>query len=198
MVDKKVRTTPSLTRVARRLKIDLATLTSAYHFTETVTREFLAERTGGDVIQPVTTSHAAWVHCSCGDDLEKYTHFLDKVLEGRKNDDRTLFGWDEPSATTPCPEADRLLDRIDLGLHFLRRRLQIKLPEALRGPDGAHSIRNGGGKTAEMLPRVGAFVEAAHDLFAAPAPDGQLEEAARATSASTAPRSTGSPAGRRR
>lgn len=163
---KKARTTPSLTRVARRLESDLATLTDAYQFTDTVTREFLAERTGGRVIQPVTTSHAAWVHCTCGDDLEKYTHFLEKVLEARKNDDKTLFGWEEPSTTTPCAEADRLLDRIDLGLHFLKRRLGITLPKDLLGPDGAYSIRNGGGRTAEMLPRVGAFVSAAHDLFA--------------------------------
>jgi hypothetical protein len=168
MPAKKVRTKPALTRVAKRLKSDLATLRDAYQFTDTVTREFLAERTNGAVSQPVTASYAAWVHCTCGDDLEKYTHFLEKVLETRKNGEKTLFGFDEPNATTPCAEADRLLDRIDLGLHFLKRRLQIALPSDLRGPDAAYSIRNGGGKTAALLPRVGAFVDAANDLFATP------------------------------
>ena len=115
--------------------------------------------------QQVTTSHAAWVHCTCGDDLEKYTHFLDKVLEGRASNDKSLFGWEEPSTVTPCAEADRLLDRIDLGLHFLQRRLKIQLPAELRS-DGACSIRNGGGKSAEMLARVSSFVDAASDLFA--------------------------------
>jgi hypothetical protein len=164
---KKSRRAPSLTRVATRLKADLATLKDAYQFADTATREFLAERTGNKVSQQVTTGHAAWVLHTCGDDLEKYTHFLDKVLEGRaKKDDKSLFGWEEPSAVTPNAEADRLLDRIDLGLHFLQRRLKIKLPVELRGSDGTSSIRNGGGKSAEMLSRVGAFVEAASDLFA--------------------------------
>ncbi|MFT3764898.1 MAG: hypothetical protein QM820_05180 [Minicystis sp.] len=195
MATKKVRTAPSLARVAKRLKSDLATLTDAYQFTETVTREFLEERTGGRVIQPVTTGHAAWVHCTTGDDLETYTQFLDKVLEARKNDEKTLFGWEEPSAVTPSAEADRLLDRIDLGLHFLKRRLQIKLPEDLRGPDGAYSIRNGGGKTAAMLPRVGAFVDAAHDLFAAPDHEAASTEATPAPAATPAKKS---PARRRK
>jgi hypothetical protein len=166
MAAKKIRTTPSLTRVAQRLKSDLATLKHAYQFVDTITREFLEERTNGKVVHNVTIGYAAWVHCTCGDDLEKYTHFLEKVLEGRKNDDKTLFGWDEPSTTTPCSEADRLLDRIDLGLHFIQRRLRIKLPRELRGSDDAYSIRNSGGKAGEMLPRVGAFVDAASDLFA--------------------------------
>ena len=167
MAAKKVRTTPSLTRVAKRLKSDLATLKDAYQFADTVTREFLEERTNGKVTHQVTTGYAAWVHGTCGDDLEKYTHFLEKVLEGRKHDGSTLFGWDEPSSATPCSEADRLLDRIDLGLHFIQRRLKIRLPRELRAAgDDACSIRNGGGKTSDMLPRVGAFVDAASDLFA--------------------------------
>lgn len=166
MVAKKVRTTPSLTRVAKRLKSDLATLTDAYQFASTATREFLEERTNGQVTHQVTTGYAAWVHGTCGDDLEKYTHFLEKVLEGRKQEGGALFGWDEPSSATPCSEADRLLDRIDLGLHFLQRRLKIRLPRELRlAGDDACSIRNGGGKTSDMLPRVGAFVDAASDLF---------------------------------
>jgi hypothetical protein len=162
---KKIRKGPTLTRVATRLKADLATLKDAYQFADTATREFLAERTGNAVTQAVSTSHAAWVLCTCGDDLEKYTQFLDKVLEGRGNKQGSLFGWEEPAAVTPCAEADRLLDRIDLGLHFLQRRLRIQLPKELRGSDGGSTIRNGGGKSAEMLSRVGAFVDAASDLF---------------------------------
>jgi len=164
-VKKKIRRAPSLTRVATRLKADVATLRDAYQFADTATREFLAERTGNAVTQQVTTSHAAWVHCTFGDDLEKYTQFLDKVLEGRASNNKSLFGWEEPSTVTPCADADRLLDRIDLGLHFLQRRLQIQLPAELRS-DGACSIRNGGGKSAEMLSRVSSFVDAASDLFA--------------------------------
>jgi len=166
MTGKKGRSTPSLTRVAKRLKADLATLRDAYHFADTVTREFLAERTNGEVSYQVTTGHAAWVHSTCGDDLERYTQFLEKVLESRTGTGQSLFGWDEPATATPSAEADRLLDRIDLGLHFLQRRLRIKLPRELKGSDESYSIRNGGGKTAEMLPRVGAFVDAASDLFA--------------------------------
>jgi hypothetical protein len=163
---KKARRAPTLTRVATRLKADLATLKGAHQFADTATREFLAERTGSAVTQEVSTSHGAWVLYTSGDDLEKYTHFLDKVLEGRGNKGGSLFGWEEPSAVTPCAEADRLLDRIDLGLHFLQRRLKIQLPAELRGKDGGYTIRNGGGKSAEMLSRVGAFVDAAGDLFA--------------------------------
>jgi hypothetical protein len=166
MTGKKARTTPQLARVAQRLKADLTTLRDAYHFADTVTREFLLERTRGEVCYQVTTGHAAWVHSTCGDDLELYTQFLDKVLESRTATGQSLFGWEEPATTTPSAEADRLLDRIDLGLHFLQRRLRIKLPRELKGSDESYSIRNGGGKTAEMLPRVGAFVDAANDLFA--------------------------------
>ena len=137
----------------------------AYQFADTATREFLAESTGSAVTQQVTTGHGAWVLFTCGDDLDKYTLFLEKVLEGRASKQGSLFGWEEPSTLTPSSEADRLLDRIDLGLHFLQRRLKIQLPKELRGADGASSIRNGGGKTAEMLSRVGSFVEAAGDLF---------------------------------
>jgi hypothetical protein len=165
MTGKKGRTSPSLTRVATRLKADLATLKDAFHFADTVTREFLAERTGNAVTHQVTTSYAAWVHFTCGSDLDKYTQFLEHVLEGRGREGQSLFGWEEPPVTTPSAEADRLLDRIDLGLHFVQRRLKIKLPRELKGSDDASSIRNGGGKTAEMLPRVGAFVDAASDLF---------------------------------
>ena len=165
-VKKKVRRVPSLTRVSTRLKADVATLRDAYQFADTATREFLAERTGNAVTQQVTSSHAAWVHCSFGDDLEKYTQFLDKVLEGRASNEKSLFGWEEPSTVTPSADADRLLDRIDLALHFLQRRLKIQLPAELRSNDGACSIRNGGGKSAEMLARVGSFVDAASDLFA--------------------------------
>jgi len=166
MTGKKGRATPSLTRVAKRLKADLTTLRDAYQFADTVTREFLAERTNGDVTCQVTTGHAAWVHSTYGDDLERYTQFLEKVLEGRTATSKSLFGWEDPATATPSAEADRLLDRIDLALHFLQRRLRIKLPRELKGSDEAYSIRNGGGKTAEMLPRVGAFVDAASDLFA--------------------------------
>jgi hypothetical protein len=168
MTVQKARTTPSLTRVAKRLKADLTTLRDAYQFADTVTREFLAERTDGAVSYQVTTGHAAWVHSTCGDDLDKYTQFLEKVLESRPGNGtagHSLFGWEEPATVTPSAEADRLLDRIDLGLHFLQRRLRIKLPRELKGSDDGYSIRNGGGKTGEMLPRVGAFVDAASDLF---------------------------------
>ncbi len=166
MTGKKRRTTPSLTRVATRLKADLATLKDAFQFADTVTREFLAERTGNKVTHHVTTSYAAWVHFTCGGDLDKYTQFLESVLESQSKHGTSLFGWEEPPAATPSAEADRLLDRIDLGLHFIQRRLKIKLPRELKGSDDGFSIRNGGGKTAEMLPRVAAFVEAANDLFA--------------------------------
>jgi len=169
MTVKKSRKTPSLTRVAKRLQADLTALRDAYQFADTVTREFLAERTGGAVTCQVTTGHAAWVHSTYGDDLERYTQFLDKVLEGRGASGiagTSLFGYVEPSVTTPSAEADRLLDRIDLGLHFIQRRLRIRLPRELKGDDEGYSIRNGGPRTAEMLPRVGAFVEAAGDLFA--------------------------------
>jgi hypothetical protein len=166
MTVKKTRTTPSLTRVATRLKADLATLRDAFHFADTATREFLAERTGSRVTHQVTTSYAAWVHFTCGDDLDKYTEFLERVLEARAKDATSLFGWEEPPLVTPNPEADRLLDRIDLGLHFVQRRLVIKLPRELKRGDEGYSIRSGGGKTNEMLARVGAFVDAASDLFA--------------------------------
>lgn len=166
MAGKKVRTTPSLTRISARLKADLATLRDAYQFTDTATREFLAERTSHAVSYQVTPGYAAWVRCTCGDDLDKYTHFLEKVLESRGSKAGSLFGWEDPSATTPNADADRLLDRIDLGLHFLQRRLKIQLPREMRGADGACSIRNGGPKSAEMLARVGSFVEAASDMFA--------------------------------
>jgi hypothetical protein len=165
-VKKKTRMVPRLTRVSARLKADLATLKTAHQFADTATREFLAERTGNAVTQEVSATHGAWVLYTSGDDLEKYTQFLDKVLEGRGNKGGSLFGWEEPAAVTPCAEADRLLDRIDLGLHFLHRRLKIQLPAELRGKDGGYTIRNGGGKSAEMLSRVGAFVDAASDLFA--------------------------------
>lgn len=165
MTVKKARTTSSLTRVVKRLEADLTTLRDAYQFADTVTREFLAERTNGEVSYQVTTGHAAWVHSTCGEDLDKYTQFLEKVLESRTSAGASLFGWEEPATATPSAEADRLLDRIDLGLHFLQRRLRIKLPRELKGSDESYSIRNGGGKTGEMLPRVGAFVDAASDLF---------------------------------
>jgi len=165
MTGKKGRTTPSLTRVATRLKADLATLKDAYQFADTVTREFLAERTGNKVTHAVTTSYAAWVHFTCGGDLDKYTQFLESVLQTRSKDSTSLYGWEEPPANTPSADADRLLDRIDLGLHFIQRRLKLKLPRELKGGDESFSIRNGGGKTPEMLARTGAFVDAASDLF---------------------------------
>ncbi len=167
MIVKKRRTTPSLTRVAARLKTDLASLKDAFQFAETATSEFLAERTSNKVTHQMTTSYAAWVHFTCGNDLDKYTEFLEQVLKARAKEGSTsLFGWEEPQLATPNPEADRLLDRIDLGLHFVQRRLKIKLPRELKGGDNGYSIRSGGGKTGEMLARVGAFVDAAHDLFA--------------------------------
>jgi hypothetical protein len=165
MTEKKRRTTPSLTRVAARLRTDLATLKDAFQFADTATREFLAERTSAAVTHQVNTSYAAWVHFTCGNDLDKYTEFLEGVLKGRVVKGTSLFGWEEPPLVTPNPEADRLLDRIDLGLHFVQRRLAIKLPRELKAGDEGCSIRNGGGKTSEMLARVGAFVDAAHDLF---------------------------------
>ena len=165
MTGKKSRTAPSLTRVATRLKADLATLKDAFQFADTVTREFLAERTGNKVTHQMTTSYAAWVHFTCSTDLDKYTQFLEDVLKSRAKDGTSLFGWEEPPLATPSAEADRLLDRIDLGLHFLQRRLKIKLPRELKGSDEGYSIRHGGGKTSEMLSRVGAFVDAASDLF---------------------------------
>jgi hypothetical protein len=165
MTVKKSRTTPSLTRVATRLKADLATLREAYQFADTVTREFLAERTGNKVTHQVTTSYAAWVHFTCGNDLDRYTEFLEQVLKARAKTGTTLFGWDEPPLVTPNPEADRLLDRIDLGLHFVQRRLKIKLPRELKGADDGCSIRSGS-QPVQTLARVGAFVDAAGDLFA--------------------------------
>jgi hypothetical protein len=165
MTGKKGRTTPSLTRVATRLKADLATLKDAFQFADTVTREFLAERTSNKVTHQVTTSYAAWVHFTCGNDLDKYTQFLEDVLKTRAKDGTSLFGWEEPPFATPSADADRLLDRIDLGLHFFQRRLKIKLPKELKSADDGFSIRSGGGKTGEMLARVGAFVDAAGDLF---------------------------------
>ena len=41
MAAKKIRRAPSLTRVATRLKADLAALKDAYQFADTATREFL-------------------------------------------------------------------------------------------------------------------------------------------------------------
>lgn len=157
----------TLARVVKRLAADLATLKDAHAFAETVTREFLEERTSSAVTQDVSTGYAAWVHGTYGDDLEKYTQFLEKALEGRKVQGTSLFGWDDPAVTTPSYEADRLLDRIDLGLHFLQRRLKITLPAELRsGPNGPYSIRVGGGKAKDALQRAAAFVDAASDLFA--------------------------------
>ena len=166
MAVKKIRKTPSLTRVAARLKHDLRVLRDAHQFADTVTREFLEERTNGRVTHAVTTTYAAWVHGTFGDDLERYTHFLEQVLAAHKHEGTTLFGWEEPSVATPSAEAERLLDRIDLGLHFIQRRLKIKLPRVLHAAsDGSFSIRNGA-KATEVLTRVGAFVDAASDLFA--------------------------------
>jgi hypothetical protein len=166
MTVKKSRTTPSLTRVAARLKADLATLRDAFQFADTVTREFLAERTANKVTHQVTSSYAAWVHFTCANDLDRYTEFLEQVLKARAQNGTSLFGWEEPPLVTPNPEAERLLDRIDLGLHFVQRRLKIKLPRELKGGDDGYSIRSGGGTTSQMLARVGAFVDAASDLFA--------------------------------
>lgn len=167
MAAKKIRPTVLLPRVVKRLKSDLEVLKDAYGFADTVTREFLEERTKDAVIQDVSLGHAAWVRCAFGDDIEKYTQFLDKVLENRKDKGNTLFGWDDPSTVTPCYEADRLLYRIDIGLHFIQRRLKMKLPTVLRVDAGdSYSIRNGK-KSAEILQQVGAFVDAANDLFVA-------------------------------
>ncbi|APR87769.1 hypothetical protein A7982_13118 [Minicystis rosea] len=165
MAVKKTRTTPSLTRVAARLKQDVGALRDAHQFADTVTREFLAERTNGKVTHTVTTTYAAWVHVTFGDDIERYTHFLEQVLAAHKHQGTTLFGWDEPPVATPSAEAERLLDRIDLGLHFIQRRLKIKLPPILLAAnDGSFSIRNGA-KAYDVLTRVSAFVDAASDLF---------------------------------
>jgi hypothetical protein len=166
MTVKKSRKTPSLTRVSARLQADLATLKEAFQFAETATGEFLAERTSNKVTHQVTTSYAAWVHFTYGSDLDKYTELLEQVLKARTNGGTSLFGWDEPQLSNPNPDADRLLDRIDLGLHFVQRRLKIKLPRELKGGDTGTSIRSGGDKTSAMLARVGAFVDASHDLFA--------------------------------
>jgi hypothetical protein len=164
---KAARSGSTLTRVVERLKRDLATIQEAYSFTDTVTREFLEERTDVSVSQDVSVAYAAWVRSTYGDDLDRYTQFLDKVLEGRKGQGNTLFGWDDPSTVTPSPEADRLLYRVDLGLHFVQRRLKLNLPELLRTNGGSYSIRNPVGKPREMLERVVAFVDAASDLFGA-------------------------------
>lgn len=165
MTVKKVRSAVFLSRVVKRLKGDLEVLKEAYGFADTATREFLGERTNDAVIQDVSIAYAAWVRFGFGDDLEKYTQFLEKVLESRK-DAKTLFGWDDPSALTPSYEADRLLYRIDLGLHFVQRRLRIQLPKVLRLETGdSYSIRSVGGKAPEILQQAGAFVDAANDLF---------------------------------
>src|SRR5262245_43690488 len=111
MTVKKVRSAVFLSRVVKRLKGDLEVLREAHGFAETATREFLEERTNDAVIQDVSIAYAAWVRFGFGDDLEKYTQFLEKVLESRKNE-KTLFGWDDPSVVTPSYEADRLLYRI--------------------------------------------------------------------------------------
>jgi hypothetical protein len=166
MIVKKVRSAVFLSRVVKRLKSDLERLKDAYGFADTATREFLGERTNDAVIHDVSIGYAAWVHCAFGDDLDKYTQFLEKALESRKENGKTLFGWDDPSAVTPCYEAERLLYRVDLGLHFVQRRLRLKLPRVLRvEPGDTYSIRSEGGKAAEILQQVGAFVDAANDLF---------------------------------
>ncbi len=156
-----------LSRVVKRLKSDIELLKEAHAFAETATREFLGERTNDAVIQDVSVGYAAWVRFAFGDDLEKYTQFLEKVLESRKGNGNTLFGWDDPTTMTPSYEADRLLYRVDIGLHFLQRRLKMRLPAVLRVDAGdSYSIRNGK-NAAEILQQVGAFVDAANDLFGA-------------------------------
>jgi hypothetical protein len=163
---KTIRSKVFLSRVVTRLKGDLDLLKEAHGFADTATREFLGERTNDAVIQDVSLGYAAWVRYAYGDDLERYTQFLEKALEGRKVDQKTLFGWEDPAAVTPIYEADRLLYRVDIGLHFIQRRLRMKLPKALRvEPGDVYSIRNEGWKAAEILQQAGAFVDAASDLF---------------------------------
>ncbi len=157
---------PLLVRVVKQLKSDIAVLRDAYQWAVEATRVVLKKYEQKHLVHTVSLDHAAWAWCKFVHDQEKYNTFLDDAAQSHKGNGNVLFGWQDPASEDHCAEADRLLDRIDLALHFIKEHLHMSLPGELRGEGtGSYSIRNGGWNQKELLERVTAFAEASNDLF---------------------------------
>ena len=119
------------------------------------------------MVHHITIKYATWIYCNFNNDEKAYYTFLEKALKERSQSGNTLFGWNIPNREYPNSESERILNRIDLALNYLRTSLDMELPYKLKGPDRnqKHSIRNGSWHQAELLEKVRSLAISVYDLF---------------------------------
>ena len=150
----------------KQLRQDLSEFNKAYIFTERTIRKFLEEFAPEVQIKHISEDFVAWVFIRFDLNEEKFISFMSQLLKSRTQGGEDLFGWMTPDRIDPEPEAEKLLDRIDLALNYLRMVLQIDLPPELKGAvRTGYSIRNGHWEMRRCIERTMTFAEAAYDLF---------------------------------
>lgn len=155
-----------LKKTIHRLLKDLTDLKQSYAFTDRVIRQFLQKRASQYELKGVDEELAAWVFYRFNLDETSFRSFLEDRLQKHDQLGDDLFGWVPPHREDPVLEAERLLDRIDIALNYIKTVLKMDLPPELKGTRRTdYSIRNGHFEVARCINRAYTFTQAADDVF---------------------------------
>lgn len=101
---------------------------------------------------------AAWLYFRGHETEQQVYKFVKEAWDSFEGDKSQLWVWQTPDQTEPLPQADHLLDRIDMCMGLIAQKTLTKKP--------VESVRDHGWHPSQHLRRILAFAQAANDITA--------------------------------
>jgi len=99
---------------------------------------------------------ATWLYFKGFKTDEQVFAFINQAWDKFEGNKGLFWAWYGPDHDDPIPEADRLLDRIDMAMGLIAQRTQTAVP--------VKSVRDYGWHPEQHLRKILAFAQAATDL----------------------------------
>lgn len=160
-------TNPIIGDITKQLVEDINLLERAFLFTTKESHEYINVNSINRTSLFIYLDYSLWVYIEFDGNANKYHEFITKEINENGINNIALFDFFGRSKDYTNEKSERILNRIDLALHFIKKDLGIGLPSVLKDSfGGLYSIRLGLNEQQDkVLYGAKSFAMAAQDLF---------------------------------